>query len=706
MTKQYIFTQDAEALAAALLEKASKLNQFWKSNGLFAKARRAYLNYYNMYYRGTDGTRTVNVGEQGEFIAFSVNHLRNLVQHTMALLLQSRLAFDVQALSTDLNARNACIIGEELLEQSFSEQDVDQAIRRCVELGLVMGTSFMSVEWNAWDRLVGVDSSDRPIYTGTPTVNTFTMFDIVMEPFFDDWHKHQYICVREIKNRWEMSAIYPEKAKELEAQPVISDLQWYDPIYTKDEDHIFVFRAWHKESPALPGGRYTVFAADGTVLEDGPNPYVDPKHHTPGGGIPVFCFRPSIKIASSYGHSIIFELMPIQECLNTLDSAIMTNQNNFAVQNIAIPRQSGISQTDISGGSRILEYEVIEGVPGGGKPEALQLCATPAEVFNYRKMLANELETISGINSVLRGQPQASLLSGAALAVVATQANVFNSNLEASYISMVEGMARFYLYLLYRFQATSDMVSLLGPGKAAEVREFKGQDLEPIRKIRATIGNPLSKTTAGKIELAEKLLQSNQITAPEYIDVIRTGNLDRPLDFETAQKTYMLSENESLLRGQQPTIAALDNHPDHMKTHQILLFNPDVRNDPVIRQNVENHLMQHADQFEAMATGNPTLLALAIGAPIPMPVPSPASGVGPGAQPAPNPGMGQPPMPPPPPAGAPHIGKPPMSKPSKAGNAQPNDLTQAGTMTDKALEAIHGAEQRMVNADISIGGGR
>lgn len=690
--REYIFRKDAEELASEMINKASKLNAFWKSAGILAKARRSYMSFYNQYFRGSDGTRTVNVGEQGEFIGFSVNHLRNLLQHTMSLLMQSRLAFDVQALSTDIQARNACIIGSELLEQSFYEQRIDQAIRRCIELGLVMGTSFISCEWNPYHRLVGTDAENNLVYDGTPKVTTYTIFDIVMEPFFDDWNKHQYICLREIVNRWELAAIYPEKAKEIISQPVISDLQWYDPIYTKDEDHIFVFRCFHKESPAVPGGRYTVFAADGTVLEDGLNPYVDPKNPTPNGGIPIFCFRPSIKIASSYGHTIAFELMPIQESLNTLDSSIITNQNNFAVQSIAVPKQSGIVPNDIAGGARLLEYDFIEGAPGGGKPEPLQLCATPGEVFTYRNQLVTEMETISGINSVLRGQPQASLLSGAALAVVATQANVFNSNLEANYIALSEDLALFYLHLLRTFQKSEDMISLLGVGKSAEVRKFKGSDLSPIRKVKVSIGNPLSKTTAGKIEIADKLVNSQMITDPkEYLDIIRTGNLNRPLDFETAQKTYMLAENEQILRGEVPTVAALDNHPEHMKQHQVLLFNPDIRNDAKLRQIVEQHLMAHADQFEAMATGNPTFLALAIGAPIPMPVPDPMSGVGPQAQ-MPQPGEASG-------GGVSELSKSPAE-------AAPDTINQSQAVESKALQGLKNAEQQLLAADATTSGGK
>ena len=48
------------------------------------------------------------------------------------------------------------------------------------------------------------------------------------------------------------------------------------------------------------------------------------------------------------------------------------------------------------------------------------------------------METLSGVNSVARGNPEASLQSGTALAMVQSQALQFMSGLQQSYIQLIE----------------------------------------------------------------------------------------------------------------------------------------------------------------------------------------------------------------------------------------------------------------------------
>jgi hypothetical protein len=263
--------------------------------------------------------------------------------------------------------------------------------------------------------------------------------------------------------------------------------------------------------------------------------------------------------------------MPIQEALTGLDSSIMTNQDTHAISNVIVPRTSNLSQTELSGGNKLLEYDPIPDVPNGGRPEVLNLTFTPPEVFNYRKELIGQFEVLSGVNAVLRGQPQASLLSGTALALVATQASAFNSQLENNYSAFVEDIAYFLLYAVSRFQATEEIVSLVGRGKSGEVRAFKGTQLNPIRGVKVSLGNALARTTAGKIEIAELLTKSGVLkTADAVLEAVTTGNIVNTLDNATAEATYIKAEAEQMVSGEVPPVVALDNHVLHITEHRSL----------------------------------------------------------------------------------------------------------------------------------------
>lgn len=631
---EYPFLQSSDELASYLQNMTSKMGNYITASGLLERVSRAYNYYYGRYFRNNDGSRLGVAGEQGEFMTLSANHLRNIINHLLSIVTQNRLSFDCQAINTEVSSRNACIIGNQLLEQLFYEHNISHEIYRAVELGLAMGTSYLTVEWDQYGKLVGADEDGSPVYTGKLRVRSHSIFDVVCNPWKDDDQEQQWYQIREKANKWDLIALYPEKEKEILSLPRIADIQLYDPFFKSDDDHVWIYKVYHKESPALPNGRMMIHCDNGVILFDDVNPYVHDTDQSPNGGCPVFCFRPAIRYASFAGYTIAFDLMPLQEAMNILDSSIITNQQNYAVQNIAVPKASGVVTTELANGNRLIEYDHIEGVPGGGKPEPLQLCNTPAEVFNYRANLQAQFELLSGVNAVLRGQPQASLISGTALALVATQANSFNTTLEANYTRLCESVAHFALYVVSRFQRTEELVALVGKGKSNEIRTFKGDELSPIRKVKVTIGNSLARSTAGKLEIAEKLLNAGLIKTPqEFLEVLQSGNLTGAIETETAEIGYIKWENEACIRGELVHVLGTDNHLLHIREHRALTFNPQIRNAPSAYVQLLQHITDHLDQFDLMAENNPTLLNICMDQPVPLPVPSPGTGVGPGAQP-------------------------------------------------------------------------
>jgi hypothetical protein len=129
----------------------------------------------------------------------------------------------------------------------------------------------------------------------------------------------------------------------------------------------------------------------------------------------------------------MFDLLPLQDAINSLYSTILTNQHAFGVQNIYVPRGADIQLKALEGG-----LNIIEGNTGAGKPEPMNFTNTPAEVFKFIEMLEKKMETISGMNSVVRGDPEASIKSGSAMALVQSMALQFISGLQTQYVFAVE----------------------------------------------------------------------------------------------------------------------------------------------------------------------------------------------------------------------------------------------------------------------------
>jgi hypothetical protein len=238
----------------------------------------------------------------------------------------------------------------------------------------------------------------------------------------------------------------------------------------------------------------------------------------------------------------------------------------------------------------------------------MNLTATPVEIFNRYKELVNEMESISGINSVVRGNPEASLKSGAALALVASQAIQFLQLTQQRYVQLLEDSGTAIINMLQSYATVPRVATIVGKMNTPYMKEFSGADLESVNRVIVDMGNPLSKTTAGKIQIADTLLQYGFIKNPDmYFSVLQNGRLDSITDPVQRQLMLIAMENEQMQDGIDPPVLVTDNHPMHIQEHKQLLDSPEARNNPDLVVVVLAHIQNHINQ---MRTGDADLFAI------------------------------------------------------------------------------------------------
>lgn len=601
-----MFLNTADELVAELKKKFEQLNLYGNTSGMHRRWRTAYNAYYSNYFQ--DNLGVGSSGEQGEFATMHINHLRNIIQHIRNLSTQNRLVFDAMSNNSDIQSRNDAVVTNSVLDYYFYEKRFEAQIKAAFEQSLVFGTAFMGVLWDPHQEIYGVDGEGNPVYKGAPKFQPFSPYDVILDPTKDNYSQQNWVVTREIANRWDLMALYPDMAAEIEVLPKISTLQNFLPFWQVDNDSVWLFKAYHKPTPALPKGRYTLFCESDAILDDGDNPYE---------ALPIFCIRPELKYGGAYGHATIFDLLPAQESLNLLNSSIISNQKAFGVQNVVVFKESGVNPAEVSGALNIIEVNLLEGAPNGGLPQTLQLCQTPAEVFKYATDVVSQMEMISGVNSAARGAPPSNLTSGTAIALVATAANTFNSSVESAYTQLCEESASFLVKLLYRFMAYVDVVAISGKNNAYAAKEFKGSDFKGIQRVKITVGNPISKTLSGKVMVADNLLQNQLITnTSEYLEMLTSGTITPILEGPTAQTMYIREENDRLGNGHQVQMIIFDDHQRHIQEHLTLTFRPDVRDNAQIISNVLQHIQEHMDAIETLSVQNPMALAISAGQPI------------------------------------------------------------------------------------------
>lgn len=627
---KYFAAKSGEDTARIVLSKANAWFHNLDVNGYLDKIKSAWYAYHGAYYTDVgSGHRITFSGEQDELVNLPVNHYRNICRHMLTMVTANRPAMDARSVNTDYKSLVQTKLANGLLDYYMREKRMEDYFYRAVEHAIVFGSGFIKMDWNATsgeiydmiepeyetesveDPVTGEISDQNktdkdgnpiktsegfPIYEGDVKFSSVSPFDVVFDSTKEDPTQHDWVLVRTFKNKYDLAAKYPENEDAILKLETKSDKERYNftGSYYDQTDDVSVYEFFHKKTESVPNGRYLLFVESNIVLMDSPMPYRK---------LPVYRIAAGDILGTPYGYTDTFDLLPIQEALNSLYSTVLTNQNAFGVQNVLLPRGTDIAPSSIAGAMNLIEYNAQM-----GKPESLNLTSTPPEIFNFMTILEKSMETISGINSVTRGNPEASLKSGNALALVQSMSLQFISGLQQSYIKLIEDVGSGLINMLQDFATVPRVAAIVGKANRTYMQEFTGKDLDTINRIVVDAGNPLSKTTAGRVQMAEQMMQMGVITDPmQYINVINTGNLDTMTDGVDRTLLLVKAENEKLINGEQIQAVATERHSIHIKEHQDVLSDPDLKQDQALVSKVLEHIQDH---INLLRTTDPDLLKL------------------------------------------------------------------------------------------------
>lgn len=608
------------------------------SSSLVDLWRKAYYAYYGLSQdTALTGFGMFAVGSliarggEGEVASIKVNHLRNLITHLLVLTTQSRPAMECRAINSDSASIAQAKLGDGILDFFMREKKLEIYLNDAVEIALLMGESFVRLDWDATaGKAYGTGPNGAPIHDGDLVAKTYNPFDVIRDTTRTSPLNHSWRIFHDTGVSYDLAAKYPALAREIlsSSTDITSSRRFIDPtkviastgIGTRSSDLLDIYELIHEPTPAVPSGRYTVFLQGGTVLFDGPLPF----RHAPS-----YRLSAADIIGAPFGWTTTFDLLGLQEAVDKLYTIVLSNNLATGMQNFWQPPGNELSKTQISGGLNLLESVV--------KPEVLTLCQSPAETYSLINKIEQTMETLSGVSAVNRGAAPENLKSGSALAFVASQAITFSSGLQSSFNRLMESMGTGIIEILTDFASTPRIAVIAGSFNRPLMREFVGKDLQQIDRVVVESTSAASKTTAGKIQIAQDLLQSGLIrNAREYITVVDTGQLEAFTESELSENILVRAENEDMRQGKPVSALIIDDHKLHVLEHRSILNNPDSRRDPKLVQAVLSHIQDHIEMARQLQQTNPALLAM-IGEP-PLPFPQPQA---PGP---PQPAMPQPPQ--------------------------------------------------------------
>jgi hypothetical protein len=610
MNQYYRFSVTIDKIAREIESTFDEYQNFLYRSGYLDRIRTSYQRYYNL---DQEGAYRVEKSEDGSITRVTVNHFKNLVKRLHILVTQSKLAFLARARNSDTKSQMEADLAKGILEYYGDEKALNGILSKAVEVALVCMEAFLHTPWNLNKGYeLTADEEGRTIRTGDQDFEVFTCLDVARNLQVADT---DYYIVRSRQNKWDLAALHPEFADAICASTVYQgtlDQYRLRPIIAHEEsDLVDVFILYHRDTPALPDGRYTV-VCNGQVLADGVLGYKRP---------PVFRLSAGDVIDTIYGDSPALDLLSLQEVINALTTAVVSNNMNHAQQNIWSP-DPNLSVKQLAHGQNLVTSSV--------KPEALQLTASAGETYKLIDNLSNQMQLLSGLNATARGQPEASLKSGNSLALMLAQAIQFVSDLQKNYQQLASDVGTCIVNNMQRFAKGPMLVTIGGSSRKSYTREFQRHEIMNIDRVSVDLGNPLGQTVAGRYEMVQGWRQSGSITPRQEIEFLKTGQIDSLIEDEFRDAILVREENDELKAGRNPPVLMTDDHRYHVIEHNKLLSDPEAREDLQLIKAVTHHMQEHIMAEQSM---DPALRAMLTGQPLPQAAPAAPA---PGAQPPPE----------------------------------------------------------------------
>ena len=564
--------------------------------------RSRYMIYKSAHLKYFDGYMTKGMlyrqGQQGELSAIDVNHFHNLIDHVLSMTCSEKLSYEPQAIDSGYQASEQVKLARGILETYTLDVnvDLDGILRQATMLSMIFGEGYVSCLWDKTKGktlLYDPDSTTNVRKEGDVDLKTHSPWDVIRDIHLSSPENECWYILREEVSKVDLAVMYPHFEEEIMKESSAQSMKQRHvyPCLSENGDLIFKYTLFHKRTPAVPQGRMMSFINDRIALEDGPLP-------EEYDSIPVYRIASEELYGSPWGYSRAYDLLPVCDSINRLYSALLTNNLTFAVQNLLIPDDGSYNPATNYGGLNVIKWNAEKGA--AYKPEALQLTASSKETYQFLNILEQVAGTLMGVNEVVRGNPDLVLkgnASGAAMALLSTNSIQFNSDIDKAHKRLAERVGTAIIKLLAaKAYDMRDGMSYSMSGKLFKKR-FNRESLSQINKVVVKIGNPLTQSTAGKIQIADSLLQQGLITnKQEYMNLVQTGNLESIYESAESQISLIKEENDMLLQGQPiPPAYWSEDHVSHILEHQVVISNLAAKMNQAVLMHTSQHIQGHMD---------------------------------------------------------------------------------------------------------------
>jgi hypothetical protein len=612
----YWAADNADKCANFLIDYQYQWGDYYSGCTLQSTWLRNYLAYYlPCVHPSQIDTSLIPEGVQGELLRMYTPDMRVAIRQLVAIVTKLRLAFSCTGMVGGSEVIEEIKLGNALTDQIVQLERLDLKGPRSLEGSIVTGKWFLKTIWSTERGLpTGYkDENGRPITTGGVEVMPVSVFDSFYDVEYENYDQRLWHMVRVTRSRWDLIAEHPDLRDYILALPATCERTNYNFFLGNRKfnyDSVDVWEFYHRPSPALPDGRILIFSDSKTIYYDDKNKY---------GCIPIEEMSPENILATGMAYPKMTDLMATQEMLDNTISAVASNSSAFAVQNVLIPRGANINSDEING-MRFVSY-TPQNVPGGGKPEPLNLSATAPETFKFIELLSGKIRDLSMVAGSLVGNPPAGITSGTALATLAASSIDVLQPFNLAYYYCMEKTMGHAINAFQRFADLDQVVQVQGKNNQMMPKQFNKSSIKNLSGVKIANTNPLMTLISGRIEIAEKLMGMPRELWADYCAILEGQPLQNITRGETTKKDLIEIENESMNNGIAVPVLATDDHAKHIQCHVAEISEVSVRMGGKNLQVFLDHIMEHYTQSKQVA---PDLLFMAQTGQMPQTPPPPS----------------------------------------------------------------------------------
>lgn len=464
---------------------------------------------------------------------------------------------------------------------------------------------------------------DRP--DGDYDVEILSPFQVIVPPRFPEMDRMPWILIRRVMSIDEVWDRWPDKAQDITIEDMGVQLtgQYWDRLSTltrrpglgfgianENDDAVIVDQLWYAPSKRCPEGM-TAYATKSQLLERGPH-----KFYSAGmeQRFPLVDLH-NIRVPGRFhSMSTVEHLIGPQQEYNRARQQIISQRDIMSVPQWIAPvgtLSRGIVRNETG--------DVIEYNPMKGKPELVQPPRLGDAQLVSGQQATGDMQMIASFSEASLGQMPQGARSGNAVAMLQERDQLGISPTVAELEAAFEQWGTLLLLLTWKFMQNPRTIQIYGENRQADIRYFKGSDLNGNCRVTVKAGSMTPKSKAATMEVMQMLMQMGAINPanPQHqrlvLEAMEVGGTERLYMLEDGTRRRARIENLMFQKPSAdptyafPDVKWFDDHQAHYEEH-LAFMQTDAFElmDPMVKVMFEAHVQKHigfvADMMMAQAT--------------------------------------------------------------------------------------------------------